>query len=400
LVEVLREALTQDALAQAKEKGLPRLSKAIEYQRACTFIQNIHHFRDDNLQSARPPVERVVVFDEAQRAWDTEQTSRFMRDKRGQPGFSMSEPEFLLSVMARHRDWCTVICLVGGGQEINKGEAGIREWLVALDSKFPDWDVHCSQEIRRREYLSDSQDHTLIERGGISQTSLLHLSVSIRSFRAENVSTFVEAVIGGDERQALAVASTLENYPIVVTRDLAAARQWLRARQRGQERAGLLASSNALRLKPEGIFVKSEIQPPLWFLASRDDIRSSEALEDVATEFAVQGLELDWTCVCWDANFRRVGSEWKGFSFKGTKWTRIKDLAQQAYLANAYRVLLTRARQGMVIFVPQGDHSDATRLPSYYDETYQFLLGAGARKLEQTEMPLDDFATQKSTSIR
>jgi Uncharacterized conserved protein (DUF2075) len=385
LVDVLREALTEDALRQAREHGLPRPSRASEYQRACAFIQNIHHFRDDNLQTDRPPVERVVVFDEAQRAWNMEQTSQFMRQKRGQAGFSMSEPEFLLSIMDRHPDWCTVICLVGGGQEINTGEAGIREWLSALASRFQGWDVHISDQILGPQYLARDEDQALLCDVRLHTTSYLHLAVSVRSFRAEHVSKFVGALIDGDALRAREIATTLTDYPIYVTRDPRKARAWLRSRRRGLERSGLLASSNALRLKPEGIYVKARIDPPLWFLAPRDDVRSSDALEDVATEFDDQGLELDWTCVCWDANFRWGKERWEVASFKGTKWQRIGDPTRQTYLANAYRVLLTRARQGMVIFVPPGDEADPTRPPSYYNGTYGFLLHAGIKDLADPE---------------
>jgi len=381
LVDVLREALTQDALEQARSRGEPKPSRTAEYQRACTFIQNIHHFRDENLQSSRPPIEKVVVFDEAQRAWSVEQASRFMRDKRGVAGFWMSEPEFLLSVMDRHPDWCTVVCLVGGGQEINTGEAGIREWLVALADRFPNWEVHISDRMPGPTYLASSEDHSLIEREQVHKTANLHLAVSVRSFRAEHLSNFVGALIDGDVRLACTLTASLTDYPLFITRNLNAARAWLRSRRRGPERAGILASSNALRLKPEGVFVKAKIEPPLWFLAPRDDVRSSDALEDVATEFDIQGLELDWTCVCWDANLRRSAEGWDVAAFKGTKWQRIGEAARRNYLINSYRVLLTRARQGMVIFVPHGDASDATRHPSFYDSTYEFLIAAGAREL-------------------
>lgn len=170
--------------------------------------------------------------------------------------------------------------------------------------------------------------------------------------------------------------SALKNYPLLLTRDLQKAREWLRARRRGNERAGLLASSNAARLKPHGIFTKAKIEPEKWFLAPAGDVRSSDALEDAATEFDVQGLELDWTCVCWDANFRRKGS-WESWRFKGSRWETINDLARKSYLANSYRVLLTRARQGVVIFVPYGDRNDATRPPEVYDEIFNFLLACG-----------------------
>jgi hypothetical protein len=380
LVSVLKESLIRDALEQARKQGTRHPSRPDEEQRV-RFIQNVHVFRDDNLSRVAPPVEKVVVFDEAQRAWNLEQTRNFMRRKRKLIDFSESEPEFLLSVMDRHQDWCTVICLVGGGQEINTGEAGIREWIAALSSRFVAWDVYVSDQILGSRYLAESEDQALLGNLNATKTSSLHLGVSIRSFRAEHLSNFVEAIIDGDPQRAGEISIALKHYPIFVTRDLARARSWLRSRRRGPERSGLLASANAQRLKPEGIFVNAEIEPHRWFLASSEDIRSSNALEDVATEFDVQGLELDWTCVCWDANFRRGPDNWETFKFRGTKWQNISNPTEQAYVANAYRVLLTRARQGMVVFVPQGSQSDHTRVPSFYDGTFEYLRSAGMKEL-------------------
>ncbi|WNG37446.1 DUF2075 domain-containing protein [Archangium violaceum] len=382
LVDVLREALKLDALERTRH--LPRAKRPTgeaEYQKACAFIQNIHHFRDDNLESDLPPVEKVVVFDEAQRAWGREQASAFMRQKRGRAGFAMSEPEFLLSVMDRHQDWCTVVCLIGGGQEINTGEAGLAEWLEALASSFPTWDVHLPEQILGPEYMLTGAAEKALARLQLHKSEHLHLSVSVRSFRAEHVSSFVGALIEGDAARARELAEALINYPVLVTRDVAAARTWLRSQRRANERAGLLASSNALRLKPEGVYVKAKIDPPLWFLAPSTDVRASDALEDVGTEFDVQGLELDWACVCWDLNLRRGSDAWKAATFKGTAWQSVSDPQRQNYVANSYRVLLTRARQGMVIFVPKGDPLDATREPALYDAIYEFLLDCGIGEL-------------------
>lgn len=364
LVEVLREALTQDAIAKKKDAG-ERSSRAAEYRQACAFIQNIHHFRDDALATTRAPIEKVAVFDEAQRAWDHEQTSKFMQQKKGQIGFSMSEPEFLLSVMDRHSDWCAIVCLVGGGQEINTGEAGIEEWLRALEKSFPHWQAHIPKTLQHTCQLADEV-----------LAPDLHLTTSIRSFRAEKLSDFVGHVIDGNVEAAQHVKAGLPSYPLFITRSLAAARRWLRSQRRGTESAGLLASSNAARLKPHGVFVKAKIEPAKWFLAPPDDVRSADALEDVATEFDVQGLELDWACVCWDANLRR-GDGWEKLRFRGTRWESVSDPTSQAYLANAYRVLLTRARQGLVVYVPEGDEADATRPPVTYDAIYTFLRSCG-----------------------
>lgn len=391
LVGVLREALTQDALERYLTRPRSeRSSRASEYQKSCAFIQNIHHFRDDNLEGNAPPVERVVVFDEAQRAWGEEQTSQFMRQKRGQIGFAMSEPRFLLSVMDRHPDWCTVVCLIGGGQEINTGEAGLGEWLNALAGYFPHWQVHLPEQILGREYLLAGRGEEAIAAIAPIKTLDLHLSVSLRSFRAEKLSDFIGAIIDGDSTRARMLLAELTEYPVVLTRDLSAGRAWLRRHQRANERVGLLASSNALRLKAEGVFVKAKIEPPIWFLAPPSDVRSSNMLEDAATEFDVQGLELDWACVCWDANLRWAADGWASMAFKGTKWQQINDAQRRSYLMNAYRVLLTRARQGLIIFVPAGDPIDPSRSPAFYDSVFEFLRSCGIPTIgeEEADIPL------------
>lgn len=378
LVKVLREALAIDSWEQSQPLiGRSSLRKTDARRKASTFIQNIRHFRDDSWQTEIAPVEKVIVFDEAQRAWNQDQLSSFMLRKRRVPSFDLSEPEFLLSVMDRHTDWCCVVCLVGGGQEINTGEAGMVEWLNALERRFPHWSVHCSSQIQNPEYDWTNDLSEKLSRLGANIHPDLHLAVSLRSFRAEHVSAFVGAVISGNVAQARDLYSSIPHYPIVLTRDLRAAKQWLRSQARGSERFGLLASSNAIRLKPEGIFVQQEIDPAQWFLKDKDDIRSSYCLEDVATEFHVQGLELDWALVCWDINFRRTHSDWKTFSFSGTHWQTVGDQNRKRYIANSYRVLLTRARQGFVIFVPEGDHRDPTRDPAAYSAVYEFLRECG-----------------------
>lgn len=376
LVQVMREALALDASARAHETG-SKTSEEKEKVCIAAFIQNIHHFRDEALKSQDAPVEKVAVFDEAQRAWNTEQTSKFMQKKRGQIGFSMSEPEFLLSVMDRHQDWCAIICLVGNGQEINTGEAGIEEWLRALKQSFPHWQVHIPKGL-----LHSCRPAKCVA------APQLHLATSLRSFRAERLSDFVNHVISGNATAAREIKSTLTKFPLYLTQDLEQARQWLRSKRRGTERMGLLASSNATRLKPHGVFVKAKIEPTKWFLAPNDDVRSSSALEDIATEFDIQGLELDWSCVYWDANYRRVGNQWQALQFKGTRWQAVKEETRKTYIANAYRVLLTRGRQGMVVFVPKGSDNDATRTPGVYQAIYNYLKDCGFDSLESMNSDL------------
>lgn len=396
LVAVLREALAADSIVQSKAINQRYTTKNDELKKAEKFVQNIHHFRDAYLLDEGPPIERVVVFDEAQRAWNVEQTSRFMATKKGLKGFSMSEPEFLLSVMNRHDSWCTVVCLVGEGQEINTGEAGIAAWLTALQQSFPDWNVHLSSHIASSSTVSNSSllQHFLAEER-IVTSEHLHLAVSVRSFRAEHLSNFISAVLNGDCALARTLLAGLRHdYPIFLSRDLYQARSWLRSKTRGLERSGILASSNGLRLKPSGVFVKAKIDPPTWFLAPADDIRSSNALEDAGTEFDVQGLEIDWACVCIDGNLRRSADGWATFAFKGTKWQKVADPGRKTYVINSYRVLLTRARQGMVIFVPRGDENDATRSPSFYDPLYAYLRFCGIPELEEAAPASGPMTTQ------
>jgi hypothetical protein len=320
----------------------------------------------------------VVVFDEAQRAWTLKQTASFMKTKKGKIDFNQSEPEFLIGVMDRHPDWATIICLIGGGQEINTGEAGLHEWFASLKRSFPNWNIHISSKLADFEY---TQGAALYDRNDLGRVHLhddLHLSVSVRSFRSEKVAAFVKAVLDCDSEAAKCLYSEVQvSYPIYITRDIACAKSWLRSKARGSERYGLLASSGAIRLKPFAINVKNSIDPVNWFLNDENDIRSSYFLEDVATEFDVQGLELDWACVAWDADLRHNGTEWLRRSFRGTKWQTVSDEDARRYLKNAYRVLLTRARQGMVIFVPNGSSEDETRPHAFYDETFNYLRSLG-----------------------
>jgi hypothetical protein len=382
LVAVLREALVRDDCARRRLLG-EKVSKGRLANPVKAFIQNVHHFRDAALKDSGPPSDHVVIFDEAQRAWSQQKTAQFMKSRKGQPDFQFSEPEFLMSYMDRHRDWAFVVCLVGGGQEIHTGEAGISEWLHACNARFPHWDVHISPNLTDSEYAAGIDMDNFGVQPNVHLDDALHLSVSMRSFRAEHVSHFVKALIDGsiaDARSHLALVT--ERYPIVVTRSLEQARRWIRHRARGSERYGLVASSKAMRLKPHAIDIRASVDPIHWFLDGRDDIRSNVFLEDCATEFQVQGLELDWACVNWDADFRRDNGEWSHNDFRGSRWQRIRTKDAQNYLKNAYRVLLTRARQGMVLFVPPGDHADATRQPVFYDGTFDYLVNLGIPVLE------------------
>ncbi|MCM2312911.1 MAG: DUF2075 domain-containing protein, partial [Steroidobacteraceae bacterium] len=377
LVAVLREALARDKVTREQEAGR-KITKKEARAPVQAFIQNVHHFRDAYLKDPRAPIDHIAVFDEAQRAWNKHQTAKFMQQKRGHKDFQMSEPEYLISCLDRHEDWAVIVCLVGGGQEINTGEAGIGEWISAVTSRFPHWHVHISPHLHDSEYGSGEALRALEAHSNVVLDPDLHLAVSMRSFRAENVSALVKCLLDVDLPGARDNLARLNaQYPIVITRDLARARAWVRAQARGSERYGVVVSSSAERLRPHAINVRAPMDPIHWFLHDKEDVRSSYYLEDVATEFHVQGLELDWTCVVWDGDLRLAGNDWGHFSFAGSRWQRVNAADRKMYLKNAYRVLLTRARQGMVIVVPEGDSCDPTRSPAHYDETFGYLSNIG-----------------------
>jgi hypothetical protein len=383
LVEVLKEALVRDEVDRSRKLGVP-VTKSEARRKVKAFIQNIHHFRDAGIiDRERPPADHVVIFDEAQRAWDEPMTQDFLKRKKGITGIPGSEPELLLEYVDRHSDWAVVVCLVGNGQEINRGEAGIATWLDALCSRFPHWHAFISSELREAEPTATVSLARLEQRKTATNLRSLHLPTSMRSFRASMVSSFVSAVLKVEQDVAEGLLGTFHGeFPIVLTRDLNAAKRWMRSRARGSERMGLVATSGAMRLKPHAIDVRVEINPVHWFLNPDDDIRSSSFLEDAATEFQVQGLELDWVCVNWDADLRISNGKWDHRQFVGSRWTRVIDHDRQRYLVNAYRVLLTRARQGLAIFVSPGNPADATRLPEFYDPTFHFLKSLGIPVLE------------------
>ena len=366
-----------------------------------SFIQIVHHYRDTTLNKLKQPivngileidpakvdkhkndgyseVEHVAIFDEAQRAWTKTHLANWLSRKKGIANFPMSEPEFLIWSLNLREDWAVVVCLVGGGQEINTGEAGIGEWLRAINTNFPDWNVFISDQLTGKEYAEGELEDLLQANAHVMRNKNLHLAVSMRSFRAEQLSNFIHHMLDGNVNQAQALLKTLKSkYPIVITRDLDTAKIWLRKQKRGTERYGIVVSSQAQRLRPLAIDVRCKPNTVHWFLDDITDIRSSLFLEDAASEFDVQGLELDWTCLVWDGDLRRKGKVWQNFTFKGNKWQNIRSEENRAYQINAYRVLLTRARQGMVICVPEGNPADATRLPEFYDGTYEYLKQIG-----------------------
>lgn len=377
LVTVLQEALARDKVEQEKQLG-NRVNKKDALRSTSAFIQIIHKYRDSFVGNNSIPPERIAIFDEAQRAWTQEMISKFMNTKKKVSSFPYSEPEFLISTLDRHKDWAVIICLVGGGQEINTGEAGLPEWFDSLRRAFPHWDVYITPQLNDDEYRRGRSWHSMLEGLCYFERDRLHLSTSIRSFRTPDLAAFVKAVLDIDINEAKKLYQRIKDrYPIVITRDLNSAKAWVRDHCQGSTRYGLLASSGALRLKPEGIFVKNKISVENWFLNGKDDVRSSYMLEDVVTEFDIQGLEIDYSVVAWDADFRYVDGEWSYHSFVGTQWNNICSEERQLYLKNAYRVLLTRARQGMAIFIPNGSNDDQTRKCEWYDGIFGYLQEIG-----------------------
>ena len=375
LVQVLQEALARD---DAKRNSISK-NKAKTKTKA--FIQIVHRFRDAAVSSNDPPLEKVAIFDEAQRAWDMEQLTKFMAQKKGVPDFNKSEPESLIEFMNRHEDWATIVCLVGGGQEINTGEGGIVDWFDALRNHFPDWEIYLSDKMTDSEYVGESSIDALLGRS-YHIIPELHLSISMRSFRSEKQSAFVKALLDCNVEVARTLYLELKDkYPIVLTRDLDTAKQWVRAKSRGSERYGMMATSAAERLRTRGIWAANEIKPVKWFLEGKDDVDSSFYLEITATEFAVQGLEIDYGIVAWDGDMRYCDGDFIYKRFTRNMWCNVNKEERRRYMKNAYRVLLTRSRQGMVIYVPEGNVNDVTTAPELYDGTYEYLKSIGIQIL-------------------
>ena len=408
LVDVLSEALARDKVRQERDAGNNySLTKA--RREVKSFIQIIHHYRDNALAKLKMPiangrpeidpaklqkhkedgyseVEHVAIFDEAQRLWDQPHLSAWLARKKGVQDFPMSESEFLIWSLDLRPDWAVVVCLVGGGQEINSGEAGIAEPIRAANETFPEWNVFISPQLTAKEYAEGNVDALLKTNPRVQKNASLHLATSMRSFRAENLANFVGQLLDRDVSAAKTTyADFCANYPIMLTRDLSKAKAWLRKVSGGSERYGMICSSQAFRLRPLAIDVRAKPNIVDWFLDDITDIRSSLFLEDVATEFDIQGLELDWSCLIWDGDFQYAPDGWIQKDFSGGKWKNINAPERRAFQVNAYRVLLTRARKGMIICVPEGDTGhppDDTRRPEFYDNTFEYLKSLGLSVLD------------------
>lgn len=425
LVAVLNEALAKDNYKKCRDRG--ELKKLSDSRREVgKFIQIIHRYRDNMLAKIKNPVENgkleidpkkamkmkgagfgevehVAIFDEAQRSWTHKRLAAYLKrggtygNKLKVPNFPMSEAAFLIWSLDQREDWATIVCLVGGGQEINTGEAGISEWIKALNEIFTHWKVYISPQLTEPEYAEGKVDELLKDNKNVTYSANLHLGVSLRSFRAEKLSAFVHALLTFDEKAADLYGEIKDKYPIMLTRDMEKAKEWLHKKVRGTERTGVLVTKEAARYKPLGVHIlqTGDENAVHWFLEDKSDIRSSNYLEDAATEIQVQGLELDYTCLLWDADMRYQDGKWRYYRFNGqTKWVEQIDNSeskheQMKYMLNAYRVLLTRARAGMVICVPDGNANktasgfweDSTRLLEYYDGTYQYLKSLGLEEI-------------------
>ncbi|MFB3917741.1 MAG: DNA/RNA helicase domain-containing protein [Terriglobales bacterium] len=377
LVKIIREALIRDVVGRT---GATRMEARLKVQ---TFIQNVHHFADGFHANDKVPNEHVVVFDEAQRAWDLTESQRAGRE--------LSEPEMILQIMDRHKDWAVIVALVGGGQEINRGEAGLAEWGRAL-ANFSHWQVVASPEILQEG--ANLPSFTLFEERDqnperVHVDESLHLKVAVRSIRAQKISDWVNAVLAGEQKSARAIAVSLAERP-QLTRSLGIARAWLTEKRRGFTRAGLVGSAAASRLRRDGLEPSFDFHRRFdwenWFLDTDEDVRCSSRLEVFATQFEVQGLELDWVGVCWGEDFIWNGSTWISNRFNNKRWiprkmTSAGSAQKHQYRINAYRVLLTRARQGMVIYVPQPSLSDESRLHLELEQTAAYLVQCGAVEL-------------------
>jgi len=390
----LREALSRDDFSRSsklykKKQITGKPSKSESERRVKAKIQNLHTFIKDCIRKDTPPIERIVVFDEAQRCWDANHF--FNQSKRNQNRetnpFNIqekSEAELLFEFMNRHDGWAVIIALVGGGQEINTGEAGISEWGKALRDKYFNWHVHISPQLLHGNAVTLGRTlfESIPQNVIIEQYDDLHLNVSMRSFRAENLNEWVNALLDNNSKVANDLSKIIgTNYPLLVTRKLEKAKNWLKENLSGNKRIGLLASSGGIRLRPFGINVKEEINEAYWFLNDASDIRSSSFLDITATDFTVQGLELGWVGLVWGSDLRRNKEKWEFKNFRGTKWTNLSTTYDRQYLLNKYRVLLTRAREGLIIFVPEGEPEDISRQPEIYNEIFEYLISCGLKEI-------------------
>ncbi len=377
LVTVLRAALAQDAVARRE------CSRAEAERRAKQRLQNVHRFLEDNATdpTGRAPPDRLIVFDEAQRAWDAAKARIGTRNKPSR--LTMSEPAHTLEIMGRHEGWAVVVALIGNGQEINTGEAGLAEWGRVVAGSAGAWRAVAARRALRAE--DPVQRLAEAEADWLDLDEDLDLTVPVRSVRESAGAAWVDAVLRGAVAEARDIAEGCA-LPFLLARDLDAMRAALRRLARGRRRAGLVAAAGAKRLRAEGLGVQVE-EVADWFLRRWPDVRASDALETFATEYDCQGLELDVVGLGWGGDLLWQAGAWTPRHFSGHRWQAVHKAEERRHIVNTYRVLLTRARYETVIWVPRGSDRadpfhDATRDAAEMEAIAAFLLACGARQIE------------------
>lgn len=377
LVHVLTEALAADCASRSSK------SKSEAKYEADGAIQNLLGYLKEHTDGGNPP-EHVIVFDEAQRAWNAEIGQELM-------GRRESEPSLFLEILDR-LSWSCLVCLVGPGQEINRGEGGLPLWASAIAEAVrngANWEVIAAPpaidggEMVAGDGLGSVVDFMAVP---LRRDSSLHLANAIRSYRNPMHGLWVAALLESDLEKARGLATRMSAPPAFLTRNLGAARSWLRDRRKGGRSVGLLCSSGAVRLVGEGIppAPRSNELGPIghWFLKPYSDFRSGGALETPMSEFGCQGLEVDYAGVCWGGDLVWQGAIWLPRMMRAPRWQIVREVEKRRFRLNGYRVLLTRARAGTVIFVPRGNEDDDTRSPADYERTAGALIDAGCHVLD------------------
>jgi hypothetical protein len=374
LVKVLQEALLED---EADRTGQTKKSLRLKVEGALqTLLDFLRHYTSN---ADEVPAEHVVVFDEAQRAWDAATGQKLLSR-------TASEPDLFLEIMGRHDDWACMVCLIGEGQEINKGEAGVQLWADAI-RKANNEGSHRWRVVAPPGWLDGLGSKDPLEAPvAADERPALELMGSSRAYRNSRHTDWLSALVDGKLAEARAHAEAGEEPPAYLTRSLVTAKDWLRQRLRGGRRVGLLASSGARRLVAEGIpptLLSNDLSGIAhWFLRKPKDFRSSCALELALSEYGVQGLEIDYAGVCWGGDFIWNRDDWQPRKMSAPKWNITQNEDAIRFTRNTYRVLLSRCRAGQVIFVPRGGAEDRTRDPATYDRIARALLDAGVVPLD------------------
>lgn len=396
LVRVIQESLALNAFNNSSFKkkkdgelsiSQKEISKSKARSEAQTFFQFLPEFRKEAISSELPPVEKIAVFDEAQRMWNVQKIDQFLVRKNllKEPS-GKSESDHLMEYMNKHSDWTVIICLIGGGQEIHKGEDGAIEWFKSIRNNFSHWEVYLPSIMNSQKYTMDTTIKESLKNVNYTIEDRLHLDKSARTWNSSDVSPFINTLLDRNIEEAKKLCKNIKDdgYPILLSRDLEKSKKWIKNKKKGTQRIGIFISSSAQRLRPEGI---TPLTPMIfdtleWWLGDDDIVNSSQHLEIPATEFASQGLEVDWAIVGWDLSLRPDGKDWIYKKFKKNNWYERTDEDERRYLINSYRVTLTRARQDMVIFIPKGSDDDITRNPKHYDQIYDDLKEIGLDDLQ------------------